>query len=83
MLKPEPIDASVIDTSLKPKSKTNHKVTENRENLEEVEVTKEYADSVDKKASLLKKQGKYRYGYKKYYVTLRFGFRGVNHQSNY
>ena len=63
------VDASVIDTPLKPKGKTNHKVTEDREDLEEVEVAKEYADSVDKEASWLKKQGKYRYGYKKHHVT--------------
>ncbi len=52
------VDASVIDTPLKPKGKTNHKVTEDREDLEEIEVDKEYADSVDKEASWLKKQGK-------------------------
>lgn len=63
------IDASVIDTPLKPKGKTNHKVTTDREDLEEVKVTKDYADSVDKEASWLKKAGKYRYGYKKHHVT--------------
>jgi len=63
------VDASVIDTPLKPKGKTNHKVTQDREDLEEVETKKEYADSVDKEASWLKKQGKYRYGYKKHHVT--------------
>ena len=63
------VDASVIDTPLKPKGKTNHKVTQDREDLEEIEVQKEYADSVDKEASWLKKQGKYRYGYKKHHVT--------------
>jgi len=63
------VDASVIDTPLKPKGKTNHKVTQDREDLQEVEVTKQYADNVDKDASWLKKQGKYRYGYKKHYVT--------------
>lgn len=63
------IDASVIDTPLKPKGKTNHKVTEDRKDEQEVEVKKDYADSVDKEASWLKKGGKYRYGYKKHYVT--------------
>ena len=63
------VDASVIDTPLKPKGKTNHKVTEDRKDIEEVEVTKDYADSVDKEASWLKKGDKYRYGYKKHYVT--------------
>ena len=41
------IDASVIDTPLRPKGKTNHKVTEDRSE-ETVEVKKDYADSVDK-----------------------------------
>ena len=63
------VDASVIDTPLKPKGKTNHKVTKDREDLQEVEVNKEYADSVDKEASWLKKGGKYRFGYKKHHVT--------------
>ena len=63
------VDASVIDTPLKPKGKTTHKVTQDREDLEEVKVNKQYADSVDKEASWLKKQGNYRYGYKKHHVT--------------
>lgn len=61
------VDASVIDTPLKPKGKTNYKVTQDRS--EEVEVVKEYSDSVDKDASWLKKRGKYHFGYKKHYVT--------------
>ena len=63
------IDASVIDTPLKPKDKTNHKVTEDRTDEQEVELTKEYGDSVDKDAAWLKKGGKYRFGYKKHHVT--------------
>ena len=63
------VDASVVETPLKPKGKTIHKVTKDREDLEEVEVKKEYADSVDKEASWLKKREKYHYGYKKHYVT--------------
>jgi IS5 family transposase len=63
------VDASVIDTPLRPKGKTNHKVTQDREDLEEVTVKKEYADSVDKDASWLKKGGKFRFGYKKHHVT--------------
>ena len=62
------VDASVIDTPLRPKGKTKHKVTEDRSN-EEVKVTKEYADSVDKEGTWLKKQGKYHFGYKKHHVT--------------
>lgn len=63
------IDASVIDTPLKPKGKTNHKITEDRKDEQEVEVEKDYADSVDADAAWLKKGGKYRFGYKKHYVT--------------
>lgn len=63
------VDASVIDTPLKPKGKTTHQVTEDREDPQEVEVKKEYAASVDTDASWLKKRGKYHYGYKKHYVT--------------
>ncbi len=62
------VDASVIDTPLRPKGKTNHKVTEDRSD-EEVEVEKEYADSVDKDGTWLKKRGKYHFGYKKHYLT--------------
>lgn len=63
------VDASVIDTPLKPKGKTNYKVTQDREDEQEVEVTKEFAASVDKDAAWLKKGGKYRFGYKKHHVT--------------
>ncbi len=64
------IDASVIDTPLRPKGKTNHKVTEDRsENEQDVEVKKEYADSVDKDGTWLKKRGKFHFGYKKHHVT--------------
>lgn len=63
------VDASVIDTPLKPKGKSNHKVTQDREDEQEVAVNKEYAASVDTDASWLKKRGKYHYGYKKHYVT--------------
>ncbi|SFF69549.1 transposase, IS5 family [Salegentibacter agarivorans] len=63
------IDASVVDTPLKPKGKPKHKVTEDRKDEEEVEVTKDYSDSVDKDAAWLKKGGKYRFGYKKHHLT--------------
>jgi len=63
------VDASVIDTPLKPKGKTTHKVTRDREDGQETETTKEYAQSVDKDASWLKKRGKYHFGHKKHYVT--------------
>ena len=63
------MDASVIDTPLRPKGKTNHKVTEDREDAREVKVEKDYSPSVDTDGAWLKKNGKYRYGYKKHYVT--------------
>ena len=62
------VDASVVDTPLRPKGKTNHKVTQDRSE-ETVEVKKDYADSVDKDGTWLKKRGKYHFGYKKHHVT--------------
>ena len=46
------VDASVIDTPLRPKGKMNYKVTEDRTE-EEVMVNKEYAASVDKDGTWL------------------------------
>lgn len=63
------VDASVVDTPLRPKGKTNFNVTKDREDQQEVKVEKDYPDSVDKEASWLKKGGKFRYGYKKHYLT--------------
>ena len=63
------VDASVIDTPLRPKGKTQHEVTQDREDTEEIKATKVYADSVDQEASWLKKAGEYHYGYKKHHVT--------------
>ncbi|PQB08046.1 hypothetical protein BST83_13485 [Polaribacter filamentus] len=62
------IDASVIDTPLRPKGKTNFKVTEDRF-ADQVEVHKEYPNSVDKEGTWLKKRGKYHFGFKKHHVT--------------
>lgn len=62
------VDASVIDTPLRPKGKTNFKVTQDRTE-EEVPVKKEYADSVDKDGTWLKKRGTYHFGFKKHHVT--------------
>jgi len=55
--------------ALKPKGKINYEITEDRKDEQEVKVTKEFADSLDKEASWLKKGGKYRFGYKKHHVT--------------
>lgn len=63
------VDASVIDTPLRPKGKTNQKVTEDREDEQEVKVEKEYASNVDTDGAWLKKRGKYHYGFKKHHVT--------------
>jgi len=64
------IDASVIDTPLKPKGKVTHKVTEDRSDDEQNEqITKELASSIDKDGSWLKKRGKLHYGFKKHHVT--------------
>ena len=62
------IDASVIDTPLRPKGKTNFKITEDR-CADQVEVHKEYPDSVDKEGTWLRKRGKYHFGFKKHHVT--------------
>ena len=63
------VDASVVDTPLRPKGKSNHEVTVDREDEQEVEVKKAYPKSVDTEAAWLKKGGQFRYGYKKHYVT--------------
>ena len=51
------------------KGRTIHKVIEDRKDDEEVEVKKEYAESVDKEGAWLKKRGKFHFGYKKHHVT--------------
>lgn len=63
------VDASVIDTPLRPKGKSQFEVTVDREDETEVTVEKKYPDSVDKDGAWLKKRGKYHYGYKKHHVT--------------
>lgn len=44
------VDASVIHTPLRPKGKTNHKVTQDRSE-EEMRVKKQYGQSVDKEGT--------------------------------
>lgn len=63
------VDASVIETPLRPKGKNNYKVTEDREDEQEIKVTKKYSSNVDVEARWLKKRGKYHFGYKKHHVT--------------
>jgi len=63
------IDASVIDTPLRPKGKLNYKVNEDRTDEQEIEVSKEYGSNVDQEANWLKKGGKFHFGYKKHHVT--------------
>lgn len=61
------VDASVIDTPLRPKGKTKLEIT--HDGADEVVVQKEYPSSVDQDASWLKKRGKFHYGFKKHYVV--------------
>jgi len=74
------IDASVVDTPLKPKGKALYEVAQDREEQEraaeelereqaEKEVVKALQPGVDSDAAWIKKAGKLRYGYKKHYVT--------------
>lgn len=63
------VDASVIDTPLRPRGKTNHAVTHDRKDEQEIKVNKVYAQSVDQEGSWLKKGNNYHYGYKKHHVT--------------
>jgi IS5 family transposase len=63
------VDASVVETPLRPKGKANHEVTTDRQDEQEVCVNKTYPSSVDQEASWLKKRGKYHYGYKKHHLT--------------
>lgn len=62
------LDASIIDTPLKPKGKKTYKVTQSEEESE-IKVERNYPDSVDQEASWIKKRGSIRYGYKKHYVS--------------
>jgi IS5 family transposase len=74
------VDASVIDTPLKPKGKISYEVAQDRKEDErhEEELEKEKAEktilktikpSVDSDGAWIKKAGKLRYGYKKHHVT--------------
>ena len=59
----------VVETPLRPTGKTNHKVTQDRIDEQEISVDNTYPASADSHASWLKKGGKDPYGYKKYAVT--------------
>lgn len=74
------VDASIIDSPLKPKGRAKYKVAEDREQepREAIELEKETESkalqkqvhpSVDTEAAWIKKAGKVRYGYKKHHVT--------------
>ena len=74
------VDASVVDTPLKPKGKPIYEVADDRaENpREEQDITleeqekdfqKQEQPSVDTDAAWIKKSGKLRYGYKKHHIT--------------
>lgn len=74
------VDASIIDTPLKPKGKTRYEIAADRSEQERAagELEKEEQaqalvrieqPGVDTEARWIKKAGKTRYGYKKHYVT--------------
>lgn len=52
------VDFNAVDIPLRPKGKTDHRVTEDRTDVEVI-VKKEYADIEDKYGTWLKKRGKY------------------------
>ncbi len=62
------VDASVVETPLRPKGKVNYQVTRDRTDQKEVAVNKAYPDSVDQQAAWLKKGDTYHYGYKKHHL---------------
>jgi IS5 family transposase len=61
------VDASVIDTPLKPKGRKTYEVTNDRE--DEKNIKRSYHESVDKDGTWLKKGGKYHFGFKKHHLT--------------
>jgi len=67
------VDASIIDTPLKPKGSSKYKVLDQDQQedavVEKEEVKKDIAPSVDTQGAWVKKAGKLRYGYKKHHVT--------------
>ncbi len=74
------VDASIIDTPLKPKGKPKYQIAKDREEEERSseelskeeaskEVEKQIQPSVDTDGAWIKKAGKLRYGYKKHHVT--------------
>ena len=67
------IDASIIDTPLRPKGKPTYEVLDEREATEETEsrvvIEKKVSSRTDMEARWIKKGGIKRYGYKKHVVT--------------
>jgi len=74
------VDASIIDTPLRPKGKAKYNVAQDREEqprlAEDIEkealsksIQKQEQPSVDTDGAWIKKGGKLRYGYKKHHVT--------------
>jgi IS5 family transposase len=65
------VDASVIDTPLKPKGSKKYKISEDRSESEapKTNLQQETSSSVDTDASWLKKNGKLHYGYKKHHIV--------------
>lgn len=65
------VDASIVDTPLKPKGKTIYNVIEKAGS--DASIEKDYPPSVDKDAGWIKKGGIVRFGFKKHYVTDKDG----------
>jgi IS5 family transposase len=70
------VDASITDSPLKPKGKTNYEIVKDREQevvseqeIAAVKLVKVNAPGVDTEAAWVVKAGKIRYGYKKHVVT--------------
>lgn len=68
------VDASIIDTPLKPKGPSKYKVLDQDKQEESVidsekELNKDIFPSVDTAGAWVKKAGKLRYGYKKHHLT--------------
>ena len=72
------VDASIVDTPLKPKAKAKHVLDQDKEekgadnqhdDSKPKPIEKEVPPSVDKEGAWVKKGGKTRYGYKKHHIT--------------
>jgi len=69
------VDASIVETPLKPKGKSNYELEAQQQQQEQSQevptktVEKKYSTSVDIEAAWIKRGKQLKYGYKKHYVT--------------